>query len=293
MEGNYVGVSRAQDQVQIQLWLFRHYTYYVAKVLTPLLMIAMLTLASFWFRVDELEARLAHCITLLLSTLALLFTIASDIPKLPYSTSFDKLILITLFFNGQGCLVAVVLVQIIEAHTLKLTEGNTHYDRIYSEDRLELAEQVNGWWFWFAAVSYGLGLLYIFIPKIYNRATKLAALKVARGELQRNGAVKVVAQTSKIRRDPSCQLDAHVRRASLQMVKGITLKGTRSHMLNFDSIVEMKNRSFSKKSNGTPPKMAGMSTLQVTPSSGPKTRKLSVVDSSGNVFPLVEGAING
>jgi hypothetical protein len=292
MEGNYVGVSRAQDQVQIQLWLFRHYTYYVAKVLTPLLMIAMLTLASFYFRVDQLEARLAHCITLLLSTLALLFTIASDIPKLPYSTSFDKLILITLFFNGQGCLVAVVLVQIIEAHTLKLTEGNTHYDRIYSEDRLELAEQVNGWWFWFAAVSYGLGLLCIFIPKMYNRATKAAELKVARGELQRNGAVKVVAQTANIRRDPSCQLDANVRRASLQTVKDLTLKGTR--MLNFDSIAEMeKNRAARKKLNGSPPGVAGMPTLQVSPSPGPKTRRLSVVDSSGNVFPLVEGAING
>jgi hypothetical protein len=213
MECNYVGLSRAQDQVAINVWLLRNYTYYVAKVLTPLLMIAGLTLASFWFKVDDLEARLAHCITLLLSTLALLFTIASDIPKLPYSTAIDKLILMTLFFNGQGCVVAVMLIHILDADRMTLTKGKDHYDRTYDDTDLALAERVNTVWFWVGFLAYLLGLFYVFLPKIYHRLKQSQKLKKRR--VDHTGAEDVMGHVRDIRANPSGQLDASVRKVSV------------------------------------------------------------------------------
>jgi len=121
----------------------------------------------------------------------------------------------TLFFNGQGCVVAVLLIHILDADQMTLTQGNDYYDRTYDDADLALAERVNTVWFWVATITYVVCLVFIFVPKINHRLKKGWELHTKWQTLKSFGAQEVKAHVAGIRRDPSCNTDATVRRASI------------------------------------------------------------------------------
>jgi hypothetical protein len=77
----------------------RNYSYYVSKIILPILIILLISWSVFWIHPKELEARLTVSIVCLLSLIAYTFIIDKDIPKLSYLTLMDYVVLISYFFS--------------------------------------------------------------------------------------------------------------------------------------------------------------------------------------------------
>jgi hypothetical protein len=77
----------------------RNYTYYIFKIILPILIILFISWSVLWIRPKEIEARLTVSIVCLLSLIAYTFIIDKDIPKLSYLTIMDYVVLVSYFFS--------------------------------------------------------------------------------------------------------------------------------------------------------------------------------------------------
>jgi hypothetical protein len=92
---SYINVTKAQDQVYLQLNVSRNSQYYFYKVLVPLLLIMCLNFGAFALPVDSLNDRLQFAVGLFLSAFALMYVISEDMPKTEYQTPIDMIILVS------------------------------------------------------------------------------------------------------------------------------------------------------------------------------------------------------
>jgi hypothetical protein len=76
----------------------RNYSYYIFKIILPIIIILFISLSVLWIRPEEIEARLTVSIVCLLSLIAYTFIIDKDIPKLSYLTIMDYVVLVSYFF---------------------------------------------------------------------------------------------------------------------------------------------------------------------------------------------------
>ncbi|MEI6323285.1 MAG: hypothetical protein WCP60_09305 [bacterium] len=85
----------------------RNSSYFIIKVLLPLLLIVMMSWAVFWIDPSDSGAQFSIAVTAMLTLIAYRFAIDANVPKLPYLTCLDKFVLFS------SLLVFVTLIQAI------------------------------------------------------------------------------------------------------------------------------------------------------------------------------------
>ena len=81
------------DGVKFEIEIERKHSYYLYKVIIPILLILMVCWSSLWVTPREIESRLTITIVCLLSLIAYNFVIDKELPKLEYLTILDWIIL--------------------------------------------------------------------------------------------------------------------------------------------------------------------------------------------------------
>ena len=82
-------------------------SYYIYKVILPIIFILSISWSVFWIRGDELEAKANITIVCLLALIAYNFIIDEDLPKLSYLTFLDSFILLSYFYTGIATILCV------------------------------------------------------------------------------------------------------------------------------------------------------------------------------------------
>ncbi len=82
-------------------------SYYIYKIILPIIFILSISWSVFWVRGSQLEAKVNVTIVCLLSLIAYNFIIDEDLPKLPYLTFMDCFILISYFYTGIATILCV------------------------------------------------------------------------------------------------------------------------------------------------------------------------------------------
>ncbi len=82
-------------------------SYYIYKIILPIIFILAISWSVFWVRGSQLEAKVNVTIVCLLSLIAYNFIIDEDLPKLPYLTFMDCFILLSYFYTGVATILCV------------------------------------------------------------------------------------------------------------------------------------------------------------------------------------------
>jgi len=92
-----VGGNAAEySHYHLQLHMERQWLYYGWKIVLPLVICTLFCMSSFLFHVDDLEARNNTSVTMFLATSALLYVVASVLPRQADLTQIDKFVIQTL-----------------------------------------------------------------------------------------------------------------------------------------------------------------------------------------------------
>ena len=91
----------------IELIVERQSSYYLFKIILPIIFILAISWSVFWVRGSQLEAKVNITIVCLLSLIAYNFIIDEDLPKLSYLTFLDAFILLSYFYTGIATILCV------------------------------------------------------------------------------------------------------------------------------------------------------------------------------------------
>ena len=91
----------------LNLEVSRQSSYYLFKIILPIMFILVISWSVFWVRGSQLEAKVNVTIVCLLSLIAYNFIIDEDLPKLPYLTFLDSFILLSYFYTGIATILCV------------------------------------------------------------------------------------------------------------------------------------------------------------------------------------------
>lgn len=92
-QDSYAMKDDFSDGIELSLVIERKHSYYLYKVILPIILILSVCWLVVWIDPKELEARLTVTIVCLLSLIAYNFVIDSELPKLEYLTVLDWIIL--------------------------------------------------------------------------------------------------------------------------------------------------------------------------------------------------------
>lgn len=105
---NYIGDDGlGYSGLEIQLIVERQSSYYLFKIILPIIFILAISWSVFWVRGSQLEAKVNVTIVCLLSLIAYNFIIDEDLPKLSYLTFLDFFILLSYFYTGIATILCV------------------------------------------------------------------------------------------------------------------------------------------------------------------------------------------
>ena len=102
------------DGVELVLTIERKSSYYIFKVILPIVLILMVCWSAVWIDPKEIESRLTITIVCLLSLIAYNFVIDSDMPKLEYLTIMDYIILISYVYAAIPNFLSIYSFQLIK-----------------------------------------------------------------------------------------------------------------------------------------------------------------------------------
>ncbi len=86
------------DGVSTNFIIERNSSYYIYKVIAPIILILLVCWSVFWLKSEQIESRLTVSIVCLLTLIAYNFIVDENIPKLSYLTALDQIILSSYFF---------------------------------------------------------------------------------------------------------------------------------------------------------------------------------------------------
>jgi hypothetical protein len=118
------------DSLIVSVVLERKSSYYIFKVIFPILLILMVCWSAVWINPKEIESRLTITIVCLLSLIAYNFVIDSDLPKLEYLTIMDYIILISYIYAAIPNFLSIYSFQLIKKNKL-LAEKYEFYEKRY------------------------------------------------------------------------------------------------------------------------------------------------------------------
>jgi len=104
--------------VKFDIHLVRKFEYYMWKVMLPLWLIILTSLAPYGIEVDDFQGRLEVMFTLLLSTVTLLYVVQESIPKVSFLTVVDKVVIATLLALSLSVLFSYLVVRSAHPETL-------------------------------------------------------------------------------------------------------------------------------------------------------------------------------
>lgn len=108
-------IGSSVTRVQFTIDMKRQWEFYVYKVMTPLLLMLILSWTVYWMNFSELCAQVEISITTNLTVIAFSYAIASRLPRVPYFTFIDSFFFVIYFF------VFIVGIMIIVIHHLNKT----------------------------------------------------------------------------------------------------------------------------------------------------------------------------
>lgn len=117
-EIEYVNLHHEHDTVKIRIHMFRIWSFYMYKVILPMVMIVVINLLQVFFKVDDLPGKMEHITALFLSTFALLYVVAADLPKTSFQTPIDWVILFTMVVLASSGVIAVLCAYVAGATDL-------------------------------------------------------------------------------------------------------------------------------------------------------------------------------
>ena len=94
LDDNWVD-KESNNILNFEIEIKRQSFYYIAKVMTPIFVILLLSWGVFWIKPEEIESRLTISIICFLALVAYNFVIGDAIPKLSYLTWMDTYILLS------------------------------------------------------------------------------------------------------------------------------------------------------------------------------------------------------
>ena len=104
----------------LDLKIKRNPNYYIFKIIIPLFLLFLVSTSQFWLKWDRLDARVSIAISSLVAVIAYQFLIQGDLPKLPYLTMLDKLILLTFMLIVLGIAELVLVFSLLNMDQKKL-----------------------------------------------------------------------------------------------------------------------------------------------------------------------------
>jgi hypothetical protein len=110
----------------IQLKTERLVIYYIVQMLIPLILIVGMAWAALWLDPSIIPTRISICVTTVLTLIAFRFMVGELVPKLPYLTIVDYVLLGTTILVA-GCLTTIVVGSVL---VKKNPETVTRIDRV-------------------------------------------------------------------------------------------------------------------------------------------------------------------
>jgi len=101
-----------------QLTAKRNYTFFVWKIIIPLIMIVVMSWAVFWIPPSQLGPQIGLSVTSMLTLIAYRFAIGHVVPNVGYLTRFDK------FVFGSTLLVFLALIEAIISGSLSFSKND-------------------------------------------------------------------------------------------------------------------------------------------------------------------------
>ena len=104
IDDSYDGYDKG---IYYQINIERNFGYFLTKIYLPIVLILFLAFSTLWIKPSEIESRLTVSVVCFLALITYTFIIDKDLPKLPYLTSMDMIILISYLFAAIPTLEAV------------------------------------------------------------------------------------------------------------------------------------------------------------------------------------------
>jgi hypothetical protein len=101
------------SELEIDVVVQRRFWYYIWKVFLPLLAMVSIAYSAFWIKTSDYYTQISITLTAILTEIAFLFAISSNLPKVPYLTFIDAFFLVTFAFS---CVCIVELVAVHQSH---------------------------------------------------------------------------------------------------------------------------------------------------------------------------------
>ena len=108
----------------------RKSSYYIFKIIFPIILILMVCWSAVWIDPKEIESRLTVTIVCLLSLIAYNFVIDSELPKLEYLTIMDYIILVSYIYATIPNFLSIYSFE-LQKKNRKLTEKYEQYEKKY------------------------------------------------------------------------------------------------------------------------------------------------------------------
>lgn len=108
------------DGIKTFFKIERNSSYYLFKVIAPIILILIVCWSVFWLRTEQIESRLTVSIVCLLTLIAYNFVIDENIPKLAYLTAMDQIILSSYFFASVSTILSIYLASLNDKHDIRL-----------------------------------------------------------------------------------------------------------------------------------------------------------------------------
>lgn len=140
----------------------RNSSYYVFKVIAPIILILIICWSVFWLNLNQMESRLTVSIVCLLTLIAYNFVIDQDIPKLSYLTAMDQIILISYIFAAIPTILSILFSNI---------KNNKSLDIDFYQKNIRI----------FGPLLYFVTILFIMYANINNNPSSVGQMKAIFG----------------------------------------------------------------------------------------------------------------
>jgi hypothetical protein len=122
--------KRIFDGLELSMDIERKSSYYIFKIIFPIILILMVCWSAVWIDPKEIESRLTVTIVCLLSLIAYNFVIDSELPKLEYLTIMDYIILVSYIYATIPNFLSIYSFE-LQKKNKKLTERYEQYEKKY------------------------------------------------------------------------------------------------------------------------------------------------------------------
>jgi hypothetical protein len=101
-------------QALFQVVIRRHSGFYIWKIFLPMILMASIPWAVFWYEVHDFSGQMSVPLAVMLSMIAFQLCMAKDLPRVGYTTFLGALFL-TSFTFIFFCIVEIVFVYVLQA----------------------------------------------------------------------------------------------------------------------------------------------------------------------------------